>query len=342
MTGHMIPANELRIASPSVWSDSERHLQAALAHPWYHLVSHLLADISEATADFYRARGFRPALMPVVVKSVSSPMGLGSDSLPVAVELFGRKTFLADSLQFHLEFLLRHDYEGVYYIMPSFRGEEPDATHLNQFFHSEAELLGGLADVMDLASAYVRHLADAILHSPVASNIEATVGTLSHVQAVAATGKIPSVRHDEALRAIGVQPPMVRRLPEGTVLLTREGEQRLIALYGGPVWVTHMPAAAVPFYQALNGDGQSLTADLLMGPGEIIGSGERHQTAEGVLAGLEMRGVDPDSYRWYIEMKNTRQKRTAGFGMGIERFLMWLLRHSDIRDLQIFPDARIR
>jgi len=343
MIGQPIPASELdRIVSPGVWSDAGHHLQAALGHPWYRLVSHLLADITEATSDFYRARGFRPALMPVVVSSISSPMGLGSDSLPIEVELFGRRTYLADSLQFQLELLLRHQYEGVYYIMPSFRGEEPDETHLNQFFHSEAELVGGLTDIVDLASAYVKHLAGAILHSRAAGSLEAAVGTLSHVQAIAEAGTLPCIRHDEALRLIGTQPPLVRHLADGTPLLTRKGEQRLIALHGGAVWLTHMPAVAVPFYQALTDDGASLTADLLIGPGEIIGSGERHATSADVHAALDTHRVDPEPYRWYIDMKSAHPLRTAGFGMGIERFLMWLLRHPDIRDLQVFPDSRIR
>jgi asparaginyl-tRNA synthetase len=343
MIGQPIPASELdRIVSPGVWSDAGHHLQAALAHPWYRLVSHLLADITEATADFYRPRGFRPALMPVVVSSISSPMGLGSDSLPVEVELFGRKTFLADSLQFQLELLLRHEYEGVYYIMPSFRGEEPDETHLNQFFHSEAEIIGGLADIIDLATAYVRHLAGAILNSRAAGSLETAVGTLAHVQAIADCTTIPRIRHDDALRALGTQPPLVRHLDCGTPLLTRTGEQRLIAMHGGAVWLTHMPAVAVPFYQALTDDGDSLTADLLIGPGEIIGSGERHPDGAGVLAAIDAHQVDPEPYRWYIDMKSAHPLRTAGFGMGIERFLMWLLRHSDIRDLQVFPDSRIR
>ncbi len=29
--------------------------------------------------------------------------------------------------------------------------------------------------------------------------------------------------------------------------------------------------------------------------------------------------------------------KTSGFGMGIERFILWLLNHNDIRDCQILP-----
>ncbi|KAK0138797.1 hypothetical protein N1851_024659 [Merluccius polli] len=65
-------------------------------------------------------------------------MGLGSDSEPVFVNILGQDVYLADSMQFVLEYFLRFQENllGTYYISTSFRGEDPDATHLNQFYHS--------------------------------------------------------------------------------------------------------------------------------------------------------------------------------------------------------------
>lgn len=36
-------------------------------------------------------------------------------------------------------------------------------------------------------------------------------------------------------------------------------------------------------------------------------------------------------------MKDSFPLKTAGYGMGVERFLLWVLGHDDIRDLQILP-----
>jgi asparaginyl-tRNA synthetase len=90
-------------------------------------------------------------------------MGLGSDSLPVHVELGGVNTYLADSMQFMLELACRLTGRDCYYIMPSFRGEACDETHLSQFFHSEAEIRGDLADVMAVVDEYILHLAGGLL-----------------------------------------------------------------------------------------------------------------------------------------------------------------------------------
>lgn len=326
-----------RPATPRVWANPQEHFSVALSAPWYLMISRLLAEVVEATTLFYRARGFRPALMPITVSSISSPMGLGSDSLPVEIDLFGCRTHLADSLQFQLEFLLRHHYPGVYYIMPSFRGEEADSTHLNQFYHSEAELCGGLDDVVELVDAYVHHLAGAILDCPAAEMVEAVAGTTNHLARAAAPGAIPRIRFPDALRLLGGDPRYIRALHDGTPCVTRAGEQRLIEAHDGMVWLTHMPAPAVPFYQATCEDGVSLTADLLIGPGEIVGCGERHFSGDAVIEALRNHQVDAAPYGWYVEMKRRHPMRTAGFGLGIERFLMWVLRHDDIRDLQIFP-----
>jgi len=68
-------------------------------------------------------------------------MGLGSDSEPVHVSLLSQDTFLADSMQFAPEYFLciQDGVPGVYYLNTSFRGEDPDSMHLNQFFHVECE-----------------------------------------------------------------------------------------------------------------------------------------------------------------------------------------------------------
>src|SRR5712691_1669693 len=92
-----------RVAPPRSWGKPAAHLAAALSHPWYKAISRLTAVIASATSEFYRARDIAPALLPVTCGAVSSPAGLGSDSLPVQVSLHGQRIYLADSMQFQLE-----------------------------------------------------------------------------------------------------------------------------------------------------------------------------------------------------------------------------------------------
>ena len=332
----MSPTSSMRLSPPRSWNAPARHFKAALEHPWYRLDFQLMAAFCNATFDFYRARNILPALLPVTCRSISSPMGLGSDSLPVQVVLHGRPVFLADSMQFQLEYLLRHTPKGVFYVMSTFRGEAHDARHLNEFFHSEVEIVGGLDDVVRLGSEYVTFCARSILES-LGGAVREAVGTVEHIERlVQLDGAIPQVTFEEARCILGDRPNCYARVLPHVVTLSSEGERALLDELGGAVWLTHIPEAAAPFYQALAPDGEhALCADLLFGIGEVVGAGERHTTREAILQSLERHEVDPAPYQWYLDMKRQYPLKTAGFGLGLERFLLWVLRHDDIRDIPL-------
>ncbi len=110
-------------------------------------------------------------------------------------------------------------------------------------------------------------------------------------------------------------------------------------MFGGYVWVTHWDHLAVPFYQAFADGSQNvaLNADLLFGIGETVGAGERHVDEDAVTQALRLHSVDDEPYEWYRVLKREAPMRTSGFGMGVERLLLWVLDHDDIRDLQLLP-----
>lgn len=105
----------------------------------------------------------------------------------------------------------------------------------------------------------------------------------------------------------------------------------------GVVWLTNFDHMTVPFYQAFGDNGTALAGDLLFGMGETLGCGQRHLDGAKVQEALQLHGVSEQSYKWYIDLKNTVKVQTSGFGMGIERYIAWLLDHDDIRDLQLLP-----
>jgi asparaginyl-tRNA synthetase len=219
--------------------------------------------------------------------------------------------------------------------MPSFRGEDADDTHLCQFFHSEAEVPGDLDAVIETAETYVRELTRGLVED-VEREILAVAGTLDHLEDAVAAPEWPRVTLAEVRKMLDADSPAWRETPLGIKTLTRAGERMLMDRLGGPVWVTHWDHALVPFYQAFEeGTGNALNADLLMGPGEVIGAGQRHADDNEVRAALDMHGVAAEPYDWYLEMKRSFPMATAGFGMGVERYLMWVLQHYEIRDFEL-------
>ena len=290
---------------------------------------------------FYEEKGIITMHLPVTTGSISSPMGRGSDSLPVKVNLEGIDTYLADSMQFLLEYGCRLNEKGVYYVMPSFRGEKADERHLCQFYHSEAEIPGNLEDVINLVEEYVKYLSKKILEN-FKEELEKAIGDVSHIEKIANyKGNFPRITFNQAEQALkekfGDNLNDYIEYNDGWRNITRKAEQELIKIYDGIVWITNYDILAVPFYQKFDNDlaGTTKNADLLFGIGETVGCGERHQNDMDLLKSMKLHEVDKEEYEWYIKLKEKYPLQTAGFGMGIERYLMWVLKASDIRNMQI-------
>lgn len=336
-----------KVFPPRTWESPQNHSFLAIKSQWYRNLFQIQNTLFHSTVEYFSNQcKYSYAMTPITTDTISSPIGLGSDSEPVFVSMLGQDVYLADSMQFVLEYFLRFQegLPGTYYVSTSFRGEDPDATHLNQFYHVECELLGDMDAAIRAAEGYVAHLTQAMLknHSKI---ILSVAGTLSHAQDLFRRLKepLPRVTLEQAIPKMPSadcfewvqegQPQLGRKL-------TRKGEAALIEEYGGAVWLTEMDHLSVPFYQAYvegSGRNKAKAADLLLGLGETIGLGERHSTPEKVREALQHHAVPEESYKWYIDMREDAPLCTSGWGMGTERYLCWLLQHNDVRDMQIIP-----
>ncbi|KAL9612628.1 MAG: hypothetical protein Q9167_002798 [Letrouitia subvulpina] len=242
-------------------------------------------------------------------------MGLGSDSQPVHVAISGHNTYFVDSMQCALKYALRVEQglKGTYYIGSSFRGENPDDMHLNQFYHAECEMLGTLTDAIDVAKRYIIAVTRSLLNKHI-DTIRAVAGTTSHVDFILSLANknprhFPRITLSDAFSLKEImdttdtwQYVVPSDHSKGRVL-TRVGERVLIERFGGIVWLTEMlmDHLSVPFYQAFVPDtdrAKALCADLLLGFGETLGHGQRHARAEELRMALEMHKVPMEKYEW--------------------------------------------
>ncbi|KAK1633999.1 putative asparaginase like 1 [Colletotrichum phormii] len=340
---------------PRIWNLEDGFCIAALKSEWYKSMFAIQSTFFHTSIDFFRGPqlDYRYLLVPLTTGSISSPMGLGSDSQPVSVKLHGEDTYLADSQQFLLEYALRYDDDvpGTYYVGTSCRGEDHDSTHLNQFYHVECELRGGLHEGINVANEYIISLTKTLLekHGEIIKSFAGSTRHMTDLLKLAARngGKFPMLPLEEALALPEIKGGegimweyTVTGRPECGRSLTRRGEQALVKRYGGACWVVEMHHLSVPFYQAYSDGSERSTArcgDFLLGLGEVVGCGNRHTTAEEALAALGHHGVDPADYAWYVDMRSQKPLQTTGWGIGSERFLSWVLQHDDVRDIQLIP-----
>lgn len=92
------------ITEPNTWKNPNTHYLEVLRNEWYKQLILLENLITEETMKFYEKKGIITLHLSVTTESISSQMGRGSDSSPVKVNLQGVETYLADSMQFLLEY----------------------------------------------------------------------------------------------------------------------------------------------------------------------------------------------------------------------------------------------
>ena len=338
------------ITAPRSWRVPADHTLSVLEEPWYKALMSIQDMLFHSSVEYFSKNlHYKYALVPATTDAVSSPMGLGSDSVPVTISLLGQDTHLADSMQFALEYFLRIEdgLPGVYYINTSFRGEDSDAMHLNQFYHVECELLGGFEDGVTVAEDYILYVIRKLLREHEES-IVMVAGSVKHLKALldlysSNKGHFPRITLDKALELFGMDGStwqyVVPSDPGKGRAITRTGELKLIEYFGGAVWLTEPDHISVPFYQAYaNRAGtKARCADLLLGNGEVLGLGERHVHAQEVTTALNRHELLAEPYSWYLNIRKVKPVLTTGWGMGVERFLAWVFQHDDIRDLTIIP-----
>lgn len=303
----------------------------------------LHSELIKATFAFFAQNEMQYIPVPATTGSASSPMEPGSDSAPVEIRIENTITKLTDSAQFHLEYGCRAWKQGCFYYGHSFRDEEPDERHLAQFSHAEAEIIGTLDDVKKLVECYVKYVTKSIwvnaeMFLKEVPNVKSRIERL-----LESKHPFQSISFHEACRILEGHSDVLKKCKKGGNRITPRGERILLKELGDFVWVECWDRMTVPFYQAYDRKREvALNADLLFGIGEVVGAGQRHECAEDLSIALKEHDLSEKDYEWYIAMKKKFPMETSGFGMGVERYLMWLLGIKDIRSLEVFPRSRLQ
>lgn len=106
-----------------------------------------------------------------------------------------------------------------------------------------------------------------------------------------------------------------------------------------PVFLYNYPKDIKAFYMRLNDDNKTVAAFdcLVPGIGEIIGGSQREERYEILENRIKECGLPIDNYWWYLELRKYGETKHSGFGLGLERLVMYLTGMSNIRDVIPFP-----
>jgi len=311
--------------------------------------------VARSCDDFFRKLGGTKVDLYLITKSISSPMGPGSDSLPLPIKFGNQNAMLTDSSQFGMEILTLKQFDLVFCYLPSFRGERPDDSHLNQFFHCEAEFAGNIDQAITMGNRLIRKILKDIVFAFERKRFHFERVTFEHVTALLSSKKTPEITFEEAFSLLS------RRRNASKLLaitkfgrqLTRPGELELVNAVTRnrlPLWVKNFDRDVVPFYQKPSSSDSSkvLNADLLFPSvnggfgGEVIGAGQRQDEPVEIVESLKRQKLNQkgslEAYKWYIDLrKHPHYRTTSGFGLGVERLLAWVLCENKIEKVAVFP-----
>ena len=122
--------------------------------------------------------------------------------------------------------------------------------------------------------------------------------------------------------------------------LSSEHERYLVdEHFKRPVIMTDYPSEIKAFYMKKNPDGKTMQGTDVLFPriGEIIGGSVREEDYKKLVGEIKARGMEEETYSWYLDTRKFGSCPHAGFGLGFERLILFVTGMQNIRDVIPFP-----
>jgi asparaginyl-tRNA synthetase len=306
------------------------HRHLVIRSPEHVATFRVKAEVLRALREFLDREEVLETTPPILSGNAAEG---GSEAFQI--DYFGRPGYLSQTAQLYLEALL-FPHERVYALTPSFRAEKSRTPrHLTEYQHLEVELAWcDLAQMMDFEERMVIYVCRAVAERRAK---ELTALGRPPEELAALTAPFPRLRYSEAIDRLAAQGfPITWGSDLGTA------EERALTLEAHtPIFVTHYPRELKAFYMLRSTDDLRTVeaADLLApeGYGEMIGGSCRETDIALLTERLTETGAPVAEYEWYLDLRRHGSVPHAGFGLGIERILRWMLRREHIRETTPFP-----
>lgn len=311
-----------------------RHLW--IRGPRFAAIFKIKHTILQAGRDYFNSNGWWEVTPPILTGSACEG---GATLFPV--EYFEQRAYLSQSAQLYLEALV-YVLEKVWSLTPSFRAEKSRTKrHLAEYWHLEPEAAWmDMNDMMKVAEELVSYIVERVL-SERRRELEALQRNINALKRALDT-PYPRIKYDEAIEILQKKGFNI----EWGADLGADEERALTLEFEQPIFLTHFPKEIKSFYMKLDpSDPRKVLAFDLLAPegyGEIIGGSQREDNYDNLLKRILEQGLNPDDYKWYLDLRKYGSVPHSGFGLGIERALMWIAGLDHIRDATPFPRYRER
>lgn len=236
-------------------------------------------------------------------------------------------------------------FQNIYTFGPTFRAENSNTPrHAAEFWMIEPEMaFADLQDDMNVAEDMLKYIISYVMKEGKAEldffNQFVDKGLLERLEHVL-HADFGHITYTEAIRLLEEHNRDFQYPVSWGCDLQTEHERYLTEkIFQRPVFVTDYPKEIKAFYMKLNGDGKTVAAMdcLVPGIGEIIGGSQREDDYNTLLQRMKESGLNPEDYKFYLDLRKYGSAAHAGFGLGFERCVMYLTGMSNIRDVLPFP-----
>lgn len=259
-------------------------------------------------------------------------------------DFFGKETNLTVSGQLEAE-TFAMAFRNVYTFGPTFRAENSyTARHASEFWMIEPEVaFADLSDNMELAEEMIKYIISYVLENAPEEmsffNQFVDKGLLDRLNHIAASD-FARVTYTEAVELLLKSGKEFQYPVEWGIDLQTEHERYITEeIFKKPVFVTDYPKDIKAFYMRMNDDNKTVAAmDLLVpGVGEIIGGSQREERYDRLVGRIHEMGLHEEDYWWYLDLRKYGGVKHAGYGLGLERIILYITGMGNIRDVLPFP-----
>ena len=270
------------------------------------------------------------------------------DEVAYDKDFFGKKTNLTVSGQLEGE-LGATALGAIYTFGPTFRAENSNTPrHLAEFWMIEPEVaFMDKNELMDLEEDFIKYCVHwaldnckddlEFLNKMIDKNLLNTLNSVVNEDFV----RLPYTEGIKILEeAVKNGKKFEFPITGWGMDLSSEHERYLVEEhFKRPVIMTDYPSEIKAFYMKKNPDGKTMQGTDVLFPriGEIIGGSVREEDYKKLVGEIKARGMEEETYSWYLDTRKFGSCPHAGFGLGFERLILFVTGMQNIRDVIPFP-----